>query len=143
MTDIILGYNVIEMLILEGSDVQKKALEKAFSKGGKCFTIDALVAMVGKKASQPDFLTDVKSSRSVTVPAGHKVKMKCKVKAQSNSDKQNVYFSPVLSENEDDLILTETVSKLRRGHTNYVTVEVLNCSTHSPQPETLTQQPLS
>ena len=128
VADIILGYNVIETLILEGSDVQKKAVEKAFSKGGKCFTIDALAAMVEKKAAQPDFLSEVKSSRSVTVPAGHKVQMKCKVKGQSNSEEQTVYFSPVLSENQEDLIYTETVSKLRRGRTNYVTVEVLNCS---------------
>ena len=128
VTDIILGYNVIETLILEGSAVQKKALEEAFAKGGKCFTIEALAAMVKQKASRPDFLTEVKSSRSVTVPAGHKVQLKCRVKAQSNSDEQTVYFSPVLSENEEDVTFTETVSKLRRGRTNYVTVDVLNCS---------------
>ena len=68
--------------------------------------------MVKKKASNPDFLTEVRSSKSVTIPAGHKVQMKCRVKAQSNSVEQTVYFSPLLTENEEDLTYTETVSKL-------------------------------
>ena len=55
--------------------------------------------------------------------------MKCRVKAQSNSDEQTVYFSPILSENVEDVVYNETVSKLRLGRTNYVTVDVLNCST--------------
>ena len=60
--------------------------------------------------------------------------MKCRVKAQSNDDEQTVYFSPALSENEEELMFSQTVSKLRRGRTNHVVVDVMN---HSAQDRVL------
>ena len=128
MSEVILGYNVIEHLILNGSPEQRKALEKALSSNRKSFSMDALTAMVEQKSKDPDFLVEVKSSDTITVPAGHRMQMKCRVKAQSNDDEQTVYFSPALSENEEDLMFSQTVSKLRRGRTNHVVVDVMNHS---------------
>ena len=50
--------------------------------------MDALTAMVEQKSKDPDFLVEVKSSDTITVPAGHRMQMKCRVKAQSNDDEQ-------------------------------------------------------
>ena len=50
------------------------------------------------------------------------------MKAQSNDTEQTVYFSPLLDENDEDLTFLETVSQLRLGRTNYVSVEVMNLS---------------
>ena len=125
----ILGYNVIEHLILEKEKTQeqRKLLQSALS-GGRSFSVDALAVVMKEKAENPDFLTEVKSSQTVNIPAGHRVKMRCRVKAQSSDEEQTVYFDPILSADgtEDRLVFSETVSTLKRGRTNYVTVDVMN-----------------
>ena len=42
---------------------------------------------------------------------------------------RTVYFSPILTASDEDLTFSETVSQLRRGRTNYVTVDVMNLTT--------------
>ena len=120
----ILGYNVIETLILHSPD-QQDALQKSLvGQKGSC-GIEALVALVQQKANDPDFLTEVKTSAAIKVPAGHRVKIRCRVKAQGQ-DKETAYFSPALTNSEEDLTFSETVCDLRRGRTNYVTVDIMN-----------------
>ena len=55
------------------------------------------------------------------------------MKAQSDDKEQSVYFEPLLSPDgcEDRLVCSETVSKLRRGHTNHVVVDVVNFSSET------------
>ena len=124
----ILGYNVIANLIRDGSPEQRKLLQNALECEASSFSVDALAAIVEQKLENPDFLTEVSSSKSFNVPAGRRVQIKCRVKAQSNGSEQTVYFHPLLSPDEEQLMYSETVSKLRRGHTNYVTVDVMNRS---------------
>ena len=130
LTEPILGYNVIEHLILNGDPKQRELLEKSLSCRGKTFSVDTLAAIIHEKADNRDFLTEVKSPDTITIPAGQRVQVKCRVKAQSNDEEQIVYFAPVLSPDgyEDRLVCTETVSKLRRGRTNHVVVDVMNLS---------------
>ena len=78
--------------------------------------------MIQENAESADFLTEVKVSSSVAIPAGRRVQIRCRVKAQGNDAEQNVYYSPTLTDSEDDLTFLETVSTLKRGRTNYVTV---------------------
>ena len=74
----------------------------------------------------PNFIAEVKSSGDITVPAGHKKQIRCRLKTNSGSeDEQAVYFAPRVS-GEDEFTFLETVSQLRRGRTNYVYVEVMN-----------------
>ena len=126
----ILGYNVIEHLVLEGDVDQRKQLGDSLGSRGKVVSVDALAAVIEEKAINRDFLTEVKSPRAVSVPAGCRVQVKCRVKAHSEDKEQTVYFAPLLSpdSSEDRLVCTETVSKLRRGHTNHVVVDVMNMS---------------
>ena len=126
----ILGYNVIEHLVLEGKGDQRKQLGDSLCSRGKVVSVDALAAVIEEKAINRDFLTEVKSPRAVSVPAGCRVQVKCRVKAHSEDKEQTVYFAPLLSPDgsEDRLVCTETVSKLRRGHTNHVVVDVMNMS---------------
>ena len=126
----ILGYNVIEHLVLEGDADQRKQLGESLGSKGKIVSVDALAAVIEEKAVNRDFLTEVKSPRAVTVAPGCHVQVKCRVKAQSDDKEQSVYFEPLLSPDgcEDRLVCSETVSKLRRGHTNHVVVDVMNLS---------------
>ena len=122
----ILGYNVIEHLILNGTSEQCDALQSSLNGKGEV-EMKPLVSLIQQKANNPDFLTEVKASKTVSVPAGHRVQMKCRVKAQGNDEEQTVYFLPRISEN-DPVTLSETVSTLRRGRTNYVYVDVINAT---------------
>ena len=127
MAEPILGYNVIEHLILNGTPEQRAGLRTSLKgKASGVELLEPLAALIQQRANEPDFLTEVRTSKSITVPAGHKVRIRCRLKAQGNADEQSVYFSPRLMENDDDLNILETVSSLKRGHTNYVVVEVLN-----------------
>ena len=126
----ILGYNVIEHLVLEGDADQRKQLGDSLGSKGNFVSVDALAAVIKEKAINRDFLTEVKSPRDVAVAPGCHLQVKCRVKAHSDDKEQSVYFAPLLSPDscEDRLVCTETVSKLRRGHTNHVVVDVMNLS---------------
>ena len=126
----ILGYNVIEHFVLEGGVAQRELLGKSLGCHGKIVSVDALAAVIEEKAVNHDFLAEVKSPQNITVAAGCRVKVKCRVKAHTDEKEQSVYFAPLLSpdDSEDCLVFTETVSKLRKGHTNHVVVDVMNLS---------------
>ena len=79
-----------------------------------------LTALIQEKIEKSDFLSEVKASKSVKVPAGHKVQIRCRVKVRSNDDEQAVCFVPRVMESDQELAFSETVSNLIRGRTNYV-----------------------
>ena len=132
MAEPILGYNVIAHLITEGSQLERTSRRKLLESALKCgeknvVSVDALAAVIEQKHENPDFLTEVVSSKSVKVPAGHRIKLKCKVKAQSTEKEEVVYFSPLLTSDDDEkLVFSETVSTLKYGHTNHVVVDIMN-----------------
>ena len=79
ITESILGYNVIEYLILKGSLEQRKALGSSL----RCTesAMESLVAVITDKAeSDPDFLTEIKTTNTVRIPAGHKTQIRCRIK---------------------------------------------------------------
>ena len=126
VADPILGYNVIEELVVNGSKSQHGLLKSSLNGGGRNVEIDLLVSAMQEKYSDPDYLADIKSSDVVHVPAGRKVRIRCRVKVQGSGSEQIVYFMPRVKEKDEELTFTETVCKLRRGRTNYVYVDVLN-----------------
>ena len=123
----ILGFNVIEHLVLEG-DVEDHKLLQSCLQSKRSVDINSLVALIQDKAKSPDFLAEVRAREVVTVPAGHRRQIKCVVKERCEDDEQTVYFQPKLSINDDDLEFLETITTLKRGRTNHVYVEVLNKS---------------
>ena len=54
--------------------------------------------------------------------------MRCRVKAQGNDDEQTVYFAPRVQEGDSEMEFNESISRLKRGRTNYVYVDVINSS---------------
>ena len=126
----ILGYNVIEHLVLEGNVEQRKELGNSLCCSRKVVSVDALAAVMEEKAANNDFSTEVKCPKTVSIPAGCHMKVKCRMKAHSDEKEQTVYFSPLLTPDgsEDSWVCNEAVSKLRRGHTNHVIVDVMNLS---------------
>ena len=123
ITEPILGYNVIEHLILNGSQYQRGLLESSLHCKRE-YGIESLVALIHEKANDKDFLVEVKAGQSVKIPTSHRIQIKCRVKTQG--DDETVYFVPIISESDNELVFSETVSKLKRGCTNYVVVDVLN-----------------
>ena len=124
MAQPILGFNVIEDLVMNGGSEEHKLLHSCFETACP-FKIEPLVSLIQEKAVNPDFIAEVKSSADIVVPAGHKKQVRCRLKATGGEEEQAVYFSPKVS-GDDELYFLETVSQLRRGRTNYVYVEVMN-----------------
>ena len=121
----ILGYNVIEDVVLNGNSDDHELLHSCFVTS-RPFKVAPLVSVIQQQAENPDFLAEAKAPSDVVIPAGHKRQVRCRVKVKNGVDgDQSVYFSPRVS-GEDDFTFLETVSQLRRGRTNYVYVEVLN-----------------
>jgi hypothetical protein len=126
MAEPILGFNVIEDYVVNGTTEDHARLQNCFVTS-RPFQVAPLVSVIQQKAENPDFLAEVKVPGDVVVPAGHKRQVRCRVKCSCGDDEQSVYFSPKTGGNgEEDLTFLETVSQLRRGRTNYVYVEVLN-----------------
>ena len=127
MADPIIGYNAMEYLVLHGTDKERADLKECL-KTSSPFSVEALISLIENQASDPDFLGEIKASKFIKVPAGCKARIQCRVKAQSNSSEQTVYFEPKIPEGDDELTFNEAVCRLRRGRTNYVDIEVINTS---------------
>ena len=96
MAQPILGFNVIEDLVMNGDQNKHKLIHSCFETA-RPFNIEPLVSLIQEKAVNPDFLTEVKTSGEFTVPAGHKKQIRCRVKVNPGSDdEQAVYFAPRL-----------------------------------------------
>ena len=125
----ILGYNVIEELVLEGGEKDHKLLHSCFQ-SVKSFKIDAFVTLIQDQASNPDFLSEVRVPETITIPAGHRKRVRCVVRDRCDDNEQTVYFSPVLNIDDEDIEFLETVTTLKRGRTNHVYVEAMNKTNH-------------
>ncbi len=121
----ILGYNIIEKLLLESEPEDYEKIRSCFSTV-RPFQLELLVSLVQEYSEESDFISEVKVPNSVTVPAGHRVQVKCRVTTRGGVSDQNVYFSPEVNIDDEDLQSLETVTTLKRGRTNYVYVEVHN-----------------
>ena len=130
IVDPILGHNILKDLVKEGTDeVDQLELASCIeSESGQPFDFAKLVSLIEEQERKGDFLSEVKAPGLITVPAGHRKQVKCRVKATCDDNEQSVYIAPRLSINDEDIEVLETVTKLRRGRTNYVYVEVLNKS---------------
>ena len=122
----ILGYNVIEHLILKGSPGHQAQLQEMIQKKVVDFKVESLSTLVQKRADNPDYITDIKPQANIHVPAGRRIQVKCRVKAACDDTEQTVYFSPRLAESDEELTFSETVCTLKRGQTNHVFVDVMN-----------------
>ena len=98
ITEPILGYNVIEHLILNETAEDYVLLASCLKSTGP-FNIEPLVALIQAKAKTPDLLAEIKASNTITIPAGNRVQIKCRVKVSCNDCEQTVYFAPRIVEN--------------------------------------------
>ena len=124
----ILGYNVIKEMLKEAKKEEYEKIQGCFT-SSHAVDIDLLVSLVQEK-SESDFISEIKVPNAITVPAGHKVQIKCRVTTRGGVSDQTVYFSPKLNLDDEDLQPLETVATVKRGRTNYVHVEVLNETRH-------------
>ena len=126
----ILGYNVIEYLILQNNGKNEKLLNSCFSNRICVDKIDQVIKIIEDKAKTPDFLCEVKIPNTKVISAGSSSCIKCKVKVLMDNNLQTVLFKPEIQNNvDDDLSFSEGLSRIRRGRTQYVFVEVINPTT--------------
>ena len=82
--------------------------------------------MIQENSRKSNFISEVKVPGDVKVPAGHRMQLKCRVSTRDGVSDQSVYFEPDLNIDDEDLLVLETVTELKRGKTNYIHVEVHN-----------------
>ena len=126
MAEPILGYNVIEHLVVNGSEAQHQLLKNSLRNGDHGVQVDMLVAAMQEKYQDSDYLAPIKSSEDVHVPAGRKVRIRCRVKVPGNGCDETVYFQPRLGDEDEELSFTDSVCRLKYGRTNYVYLDVMN-----------------
>ena len=83
-------------------------MQAGLSSTNRGFEANSLVALVQQRVEQADFLTEVKASFSITVPAGSKVQILCRVETTSEDKEQIIYFPPRVEESDDELTFLET-----------------------------------
>ncbi len=122
----IVGYNVIEHLVINGEENEicelKSALIDICPK-----TIEPIIALIHQKAKEPDLLLTVKTQSSLNIPAGSCAQIKCRIKLCIDSDKKTIHFVPKVTENADDeLTFSESITNIKRGKTQYLLIDVIN-----------------
>ena len=68
ITEPILGFNVIEHLILNGTEEEHTMLESCLHSGTP-FKIEPLISLIQEKAKVPDLLAEIKASNTIKIPA--------------------------------------------------------------------------
>ena len=126
MSEPILGYNVIEHLVVKGSEDEHKLLKESLRNGDHGVEVDMLVAAMQEKYDDSDYLAPIKAQEDVHVPAGRKVRIRCRVKVPGNGGDETVYFQPRLGDEDEELSFTDSVCRLKYGRTNYVYLDVMN-----------------
>ena len=124
----ILGYNVIEKLVLDADKIGDVLINSCFAIGANPDKIQSMIALIQEKAKAPDLLGNVKAPENMVIPSGTSSIVKCKIKVSMDCDKKTVYFLPeLINDNEDsDLCFHETISMVKRGRTQYIYVNVVN-----------------
>ena len=126
MSEPIVGYNVIEHLVVKGTEEQHQWLKKSLKNGDENVEVEMLVAAMQEKYEDSDFLTQIKASENIHVPARRKVRIRCRVKVPGNGCDDTVYFQPRLGDEDEELSFTDSVCRMKYGRTNYVYLDVMN-----------------
>ena len=117
----ILGYNVIEHLVLQENGNNEELLRSCFSSDISINKIENIISMIQEHAKLPDVLGNVRAPSTTMIPAGTCSSIKCKIKLLMDNKEQTVLFKPKFQENPDDgLSFSETLSTVRRGTTQNV-----------------------
>ena len=99
----ILGYNVIEHLVLNGNKEEISMLKSCLI--NTCQTkIEPMIALIEEKAKAPDLLGSIKVSASMDIPAGSCSQIKGKMKILMDNDTQTIHFVPKITESFDDCL---------------------------------------
>ena len=128
----IIGYNTIEYLVVNCTEkhllppVLKEALPTVTLKGA-----ENMINLIQEKAKTPDLLGDVKVAQLSIIPANSRYRLKCKSKVHVEEREKSILFSP-LSEGDfdNDLLLRESFSTVKKGKTPFITIDLVNPTNH-------------
>ena len=111
----IIGYNVIEELIVNNHSTKQCALSKAIP----CSRINELVSFVKEKANKDDFLEIVKvhKKKSICIPQNSTLNYQFHCKGRYSN--QPIFFEPDVNPSlKENLIIGETIVKLGNNKKN-------------------------
>ena len=112
---------------MQHNERNKNSLKSCFGAGFSCNKIEQLVAIIQEKVKASDVLGGVKAQRTTVISARSCLSIKCKVKVLMDKLEQIVHFRLEISENiENELSFSETISTVRRGRTQNISVDVMN-----------------
>ena len=112
---------------MQHNERNRNSLKSCFEAGFSCNKIEQLVAIIQEKAKASDVLGGIKAPRTTVISAGSCLSIKCKVKVLMDKPEQIVHFRPEIFENiENELSFSETISTVRRGRTQNISVDVMN-----------------
>ena len=123
----IVGYNVIENLVVSGKKPEIRTLFRNSLQDMSLGRIEVMINLIHRKFEESDWLGEIESVKSYVVPAFSKVNLKCKVKGDVKGQSRSIICTPSLNETWDnELIMAEFVGELRRGKTPFMIVEIRN-----------------
>ena len=125
INELILGYNVIDQVIL--NEEQKANLPLCLSTCYDNGKAEAVISLIQERSKRPDLLETIKVPMTIKIDGGNTSQIKCKVKISMDTQKKTIHFIPEVNENGgDELIFVEAIVTLKRGRSQYIFIEVQN-----------------
>ena len=122
INELILGYNVIEQVIL--NEEQKANLPLCLSTCYDNGKVEAVISLIQERSKRPDLLETIKVPVTVKIDGGNTTQIKCNVKISMDTQKKTIDFTPEVNENGgDELIFVEAIRTLK---SQYIFIEVQN-----------------
>ena len=90
----VIGYNVIEHVVLNAAESMPEILREAMPSLKSCGNIDAVIALINHKNDIGEYLGDLKVIDRTVIPPNHRVAVKCKTKVMVDVTDTPALFEP-------------------------------------------------
>ncbi len=123
----ILGYNVIKHLVLNHQNAVPFIMNLIPSLS--LVQAQVVVSAMQTAAEEPEFLSEVKLSEPLVVPARYLVRARGKTRVALGAEERDALFSPAAEFlGENDLVVYEAAETLKRGKSHFINVAIHNPS---------------
>ena len=122
LTQPIIGYNVIEHVVLSDTQNIPKLMKKSFPVISKT-NVESVINLIRTSSADPES-SPVKTTSKTIIPPHSRCRIKCKTGLTISESEQAVVFQPEMFESE--LEFSESVSKVKLGRSPYIHIVVSN-----------------
>ena len=125
MSNPILGFNVMEHLILSGK--REEVIDSLSNSNIDTGKVNVMINLIAENFNDDDILGKLRASKSYVIPAKSTVRIRCNVKGDVKGlDLKFCCSAPSTGEWDGTLEITESLGELVRGKTPHVNIEVHN-----------------